>query len=372
MKSMNKKGMRLLLLSSCIVMAGACKEAPSAEMESEYEVLKVSPSDKEIFTYYPASIRGRQDVDIYPQVSGYLTRLCVEEGQTVHKGQVLFVIDQVPYKAALETAIANVEVAKAALETARLTYDSKKELYEHKVISAFDLKTAENNWLAAKAQVVQAKAQETNARNDLSYTEVKSPTDGVISTLPYRVGTLVGSGMSQPLTTVSDNSVMYVYFSMTERQLLELTDRHGSKNAVLEQIPGIKLQLSNDSVYEETGRIETISGIVERNTGTVSLRAAFPNDKGILYSGTSGNVILPTTIQNGIVIPQDATFEIQNKIYVFKVIDGKAQSFPIHTTRINGGKEYIVDAGLSAGDVIVTEGVGLLHEGTPIKMKQKK
>ncbi len=369
MKSMSRKWMRLFLLSSCVTMVGACKEAPLEETENEYKVLKVSPTNKEIFTYYPATIRGKQDIDIYPQVSGYLTRLCVEEGEYVRKGQVLFIIDQIPYKAELETAQANVEVAKATLETAQLTYESKKELYAHKVISEFDLKTSKNSWLAAKAQVALTKAQESNARNNLSYTEVKSPADGVVGTLPYRVGTLVSNNMPQPLTTVSDNSVMYVYFSMTERQLLSLTDRYGSKNNILKQMPKVKLRLSNDSIYKETGQIETISGIVERNTGTVSIRAAFPNKKEVLYSGTSGNIILPTMEHNSIVIPQAATFEIQNKTYVYKVIDGKAQSFPVNVTRVNGGKEYIVNTGLSAGDMIVIEGVGLLREGTPIKLK---
>ena len=172
--TLNKKWMRLMVLVGCAALTASCKQAPVAQMEAEYAVLKVSPSDKVLSTTYSATIRGRQDIDIYPQVSGFLTRLCVEEGQAVRKGQVLFIIDQVPYKAALETAVANVESAKAGLATAQLTYDSKKELFAKKVVSEFDLRTAENSWLTAKAQLAQAKAQEVSARNDLSYTEVKS------------------------------------------------------------------------------------------------------------------------------------------------------------------------------------------------------
>ena len=211
-----------LLLLCCVVVATGCKQAPPAQMETEYEVMTVSPADRMISSAYSATIRGRQDIDIYPQVSGTLTKVCVTEGQRVKNGQTLFIIDQVPYEAALQTAVANVESAKASLATAQLTYDSKEELYKENVVSSFDLSTAKNSLLAAKAQLAQAKAQEVSARNNLSYTVVKSPADGVVGTLPYRVGALVSSALAQPLTTVSDNSDMYVYFSMTENQLLGL------------------------------------------------------------------------------------------------------------------------------------------------------
>ena len=345
MMTLNRKWMRLIVLVGCAALTASCKQAPVAQMEAEYAVLKVSPSDKVLSTTYSATIRGRQDIDIYPQVSGFLTQLCVEEGQAVRKGQILFIIDQVPYKAALETAVANVESAKAGLATAQLTYDSKKELFAKK-------------------------AQEVSARNNLSYTEVKSPADGVIGTLPYRVGALVSASLPQPLTTVSDNSDMYVYFSMTENQLLALTRQYGSKAEALKNMPEVELQLNDKSMYGEKGRIETISGVVDRNTGTASLRAVFPNKNGLLYSGTSGNVILPVTMKGSLVIPQATTFEIQDITYVYKVVDGKAQSAPVSVTRVNGGQEYIVNDGLKEGDIIVAEGVGLLREGTPVKVKQ--
>lgn len=367
---MNKTSMRLILIISCATLAVSCKQAPAVQTEAEYAVLKVQPSDKVISTSYSATIRGRQDIDIYPQVSGFITKLCVEEGQTVRRGQVLFVIDQVPYQAALQTAEANVEAATASLATAKLTYDSKKELRARNVVSDFDLKTAENAWLSAKAQLAQMKAQELSARNNLSYTEVKSPCDGVVGTLPYRVGALVSANLPQPLTTVSDNSDMYVYFSMTENQLLALTRQYGSKAEALKDMPAVELQLNDKSVYSERGKIETISGVVDRSTGTASLRAVFPNGSGLLYSGTSGNVILPVAKTGTLVIPQVTTFEIQDKVYVYKVVDGKATSAPVSVTRVNGGQEYIVDEGLSEGDIIVAEGVGLLREGTPIKVKQ--
>ena len=208
------------------------------------------------------------------------------------------------------------------------------------------------------------KAQEVSARNNLSYTVVKSPSNGVVGTLPYRVGALVSASLPEPLTTVSDNSDMYVYFSMTENQLLNLIRRYGSKEEALKQMPEIDLMLNDNSAYSQKGKIETISGVIDRSTGTVSLRAVFPNKEGLLH-----NVVIPVQKNGAVVIPQAATFEIQDKVYVYKVVDGKAQSTPVQVTRVNGGKEFIVDEGLTAGEVIVTEGVGLLREGTPIKAK---
>ena len=174
-----------LLLLGCLVAAAGCKQAPPTQMETGYEVMTVSPTDRMISSAYSATIRGRQDIDIYPQVGGTLTKVSVTEGQRVKSGQTLFIIDQVPYEAALQTAVANVESAKASLATAQLTYDSKEELYKENVVSAFDLSTAKNSLLAAKAQLAQAKAQEVSARNNLSYTVVKSPADGVVGTLPW-------------------------------------------------------------------------------------------------------------------------------------------------------------------------------------------
>ena len=274
-----------------------------------------------------------------------------------------------PYIAALRTAEANVEAAKAGVATSQLTYDSKQELYAQKVVSEFDLKTSYNSLLSAKAQLAQAEAQRTNAANNLSYTEVKSPADGVVGTLPYRVGTLVGASLPKPLTTVSDNSNMYIYFSMTENQMLDLTRRYGSKDKALAEMPAIALQLNDRSVYPQEGKIETISGVIDTSTGTVSLRAVFPNKEGLLTSGGSGNVIIPVKKENCIVIPQAATYELQDKVFVYKVVDGKAQSAPVQVTRVNGGQEYIVENGLQVGDVIVAEGVGLLREGTPVQAK---
>ena len=354
---------------ACFMAAVSCGQAPTAMGPAEYAVMTIATTDREIPINYSATIRGRQDIAIYPQVSGTIFELCVNEGQTVSKGQPLFIIDQVPYKAALQTAEANVAAAKAGVATAQLTYDSKKELYAKNVVSQYDLLTAENTLLTAKAQLAQAEAQRVNAANNLSYTVVKAPANGVVGTLPYRVGALVSASISKPLTTVSDNSDVYVYFSMTENQLLNLTRQYGSIANTLKNMPDVRLVLNDGSVYDRTGRIESISGVIDTSTGSVQLRAVFPNADGLLHSGGAGSVIVPNIHKDCVVVPQVATFELQNKVYVYKVEDGKAASSMIDVEKINNGREYIVKSGLTPGDVIVAEGVGLLREGTPIVAK---
>ena len=365
---MKKHSIRAAALACCILMLG-CRQTPVQAPNSEYDVLTVAPTDRTLSADYSATIRGRQDIAIYAQVSGKIAQVCVNEGQRVRSGQTLFVIDQVPYKAALQTAEANVAAAKAGVATAQLTYDSKKELFARNVVSQFDLSTAENNLLTAKAQFAQAEAQRVNAANNLSYTVVGSPSNGVVGTLPYKVGALVGPSTPQPLTTVSDNSEMYVYFSMTENQLLNLTREYGSIDNTLKNMPDVQLRLNDGTIYDAAGRIEAISGVIDTSTGSVQLRAAFPNKNGLLHSGGSGNVILPHIYKACIVVPQAATFELQDKVYVYKVVDGKASSALISVDKISNGREYIVNSGLVPGDVIVAEGVGLIREGTPIQPK---
>ena len=356
-------------IMASFMAAVSCGQAPTEQGPAQYGVTTIATTDREIQSNYSATIRGRQDIDIYPQVSGTISELRVTEGQSVSKGQTLFIIDQVPYKAALQTAEANVAAAKASVATAQLTYDSKKELFAKSGVSQYALSTAENTLLTAKAQLAQAEAQRVNAANNLSYTVVKAPANGMVGTLPYRVGALVSASMPQPLTTVSDNSEMYVYFSMTENQLLNLTRKYGSIANTLKNMPDIQLQLNDGSIYDQTGRIESISGIIDSSTGSVQLRAAFPNKGGLLHSGGAGSIILPVNYTDCIVVPQVATFELQDKVYVYKVVDGKATSSMIDVEKINNGREYIVKSGLVPGDVIVAEGVGLLREGTPIVAK---
>lgn len=349
-----------------LVSMTSCKKQQPQMVATPHKTMTVETQSRELSTNYSATIRGRQDIEIYPQVGGTLQKLCVTEGQRVKKGQILFIIDQVPYKAALTTAEANVKAAEAALATAQLNYDSRKRLYDQQVVSDFDLRKAENDLLSAKAALEQAKAQRINAANNLSYTTVMSPSDGVVGTLPYRQGALVGSSMPQPLTTVSDNDEMYVYFSMNETSLLEMIREYGSPEEAIKKMPSIQLQLSDGSILPDSGRVESISGVIDRTTGSVTLRAAFPNKNHLLHAGSSGNVIIPTYYNNCIVIPQEATVELQDKVLVYKVVDGKAKSTQITVAPINDGREYIVLDGLKQGETIIAEGAGLVREGTPV------
>jgi membrane fusion protein (multidrug efflux system) len=355
-----------ILLMGGLVMTG-CKQAPQAQMGANYSLMSVTTTDAETQSQYAATIQGRQDIDIYPQVAGTITKVCVSEGDVVTKGQSLFIIDQVPYQAALQTAKANLQAAKAALSTAQLTYNSKKELFDKKVVSAFDLQTAENSLLTAKAQVAQMEALELSARNNLSYTVVKSPSNGIVGTIPYRVGALVSASIPQALTTVSDNSEMYVYFSMNENQLLALTRQYGSAAKAIAEMPEVTLQLNDGSEYGLKGKVESISGVLDRQTGAVTLRAVFANPDRLLCSGATGNVIIPGIYKDAIVIPQAATVRLQDKIMVYKVVDGKAVSALITVAPNNDGQTYIVTGGLEAGEEIVAEGAGLVREGTQVK-----
>ena len=370
----NKIGMRKIhlyvaLLWVFVGLAG-CRQSAQNDTAgsgvSEEALLTITRQDVAIEETYSAAIRGRQDIAIMPQVSGTLTELRVVEGERVKKGQVLFVVDQVPFRAQVETSEANVKVAEANVATARLVYESKQQLFAEEVISQFDLQTAENNYLSAQAGLAQANAALVIARNNLNYTEVKSPSDGVVGTLPFRIGALVSPQMPQPLTTVSDNAVMYVYFSMTENQWLSLVRRYGSKEEALRQMPAVALLLNDGSRYEREGRIETVSGVIDPQTGTVSVRAAFPNPDGLLTAGGAGNVVLSRTQANAIAIPRTATFEIQDKVFVYRAVDGHAVATQVAVSRLNGGKTYVVESGLQEGDMIITEGVAMLKDGAEI------
>lgn len=364
-----KKNICFAAMLSALLSVG-CKEAPQTQQAVPYASMTLTTSDAEIETQFSASIRGRQDIQIMPQVGGTISKVCVTEGQEVRNGQTLFVIDQVPYRAALRTAEANVQAAEAGVATAQLTYESKQELFAKNVVSEYDLRLAENQLLTAKAALAQAEAQEVNARNSLSYTVVKAPANGVVGTIPYRVGALVGPTMPQPLTTVSDNSQMYVYFSMNETALLNMARNLGSMEKVLQTLPKPLLQLSDGSTYSEPGVIESISGVIDPSTGSISVRAVFPNPGRLLHSGGSGNIVLRHLNKNCIVIPCIATFELQDKVYVYAVEEGKATSKMIEVIKLDG-KSYIVKSGLKPGEVILTEGVAMMREGTPVLLESE-
>lgn len=371
-QALMKRKILALIIGATALAACHQTQVKSTQKENYYETMEVTRSDRTLTTGYSAAISGVQTVEIRPQISGMITDILIEEGESVTKGQVLFVIDQTPYKAAYEIAVANVKSAEAALSTAKLILDSNKDLYEQDVVSEFDLMTAQNDLVEAEAKLALCKAEEVNASNNLSYTEVRSPVNGVASMIPYRVGALVNSNITQPLVTVSDDSRVYAYFSMAENQMLDMVQQYGSLNNAIKQMPEVELIMSNGDKYEHTGKINAISGTISESTGAVSIRAVFNNRNHLLRNGGSGTIIIPMTLKNCIVIPQAATYELQDRVFVYKVVDGKASATEIRISPQNNGVEYIVEEGLEVGDVIVAEGAGLIKEGTTIRSKSEK
>lgn len=312
-------------------------------------------------------MKGREIVEVRPQVSGLITKILIAEGQKVRKGQTLFVIDQVPYQAALNIAESALKSAQAAAESAQLTYDSKQRLLSEQVISDYDVRTAYQSLIATQAQVAQAQAQVNNARNSLSYTVVRSPVSGVAGMIPYHVGSLVSSNISEPLISVCDDSEMWVYFSLSEREVTDLTLQYGSLEKFLQGMPDVSLLLSNGREYSEKGRVDAVSGIVDASTGAVTVRAVFPNSQHLLRNGGTGTVVVSSVKDKVIVIPQTATFELQNKVFVYRVVNGKTAQTEIKVAPLDDGINYIVEEGLSEGDVIIAEGAGLIREGLEVK-----
>lgn len=352
------------------LLAFSCGNSQQGGMPAlSLAVMTVEPTSQELNSAYPATIKGQQDIEIRARVSGYITKLCVDEGAVVHKGQPLFLIDAVPYQKAVQAAEAAVEVAKANVATTQLTVDSKTELHAQNIISDYDLQTAKNSLASAKAALAQAEAQLASARNDLSYTTITSPSDGVVGTIPFRVGSLVGTTTQEPLTVVSDINKMFVYFSMNEKQLLALTrQKDGSVNSMIGAMPEVHLQLADGTMYPAKGKIETLSGVIDLSTGAVQMRATFPNAQRLLRSGGTGTVLIPSVLDSALLIPQSATYEVQDKKFVYVLGDSsKVKNTEITVFPLDNGKQYVVTSGLKPGEQVVVEGVATLRDGMPIQ-----
>ncbi|MCI9608391.1 MAG: efflux RND transporter periplasmic adaptor subunit [Muribaculaceae bacterium] len=325
-----------------------------------YATMVLTPTNSALETTYPALIKGKTDIAIRPQVTGFITKVHVDEGQQVRKGQTLFTLDQVQFNAAVEQAQAAVNAAKTAVATAQLTANSKRELLNKNIISNYEYQLADNQLQTAKAQLAQSEAALTTARKNLAFTVVTAPSDGVVGRIPNREGSLASPTSAEPLTTVSDNSEVYAYFSLTEKDLLEMSDNgQRSIKSAIDSMPAVKLRLADGSIYPIEGKVATVSGVIDNSTGAASVRALFNNPSGILRSGATGNIVMPRDEENVIVIPQKATFELQDKKFVFVVNDSNiVRSTPITIAPVNDGKNYVVTSGLKAGDRIAIEGVG--------------
>lgn len=356
------------MLASC----GGSNDKQGSAPEFAVRTIEAQPASLE--ATYPATFKGVQDVEIRPKVSGNITKVCVSEGETVKAGQVLFVIDDVVYKATERQAQASVDAAAAQLATAKLTSENAQNLFDNNVIGTYELQSAQNSYESAKASLAQAEANLVSAKDNLSFCYVKSPADGVVGDLPYKVGALVSSSISDPLTTVSKISTMEIYFSMTEKQLLELTKTAGGLHSAINDFPVVKLQLADGTMYDYDGKLVNVSGVIDQTTGSVSMKAHFPNPDLVLKSGGSGNVVIAKTDSAALVIPQETVTQVQDRFFVFAVDkDNNVKYTPITVNSDNDGVNYIVESGLQAGDRIVVKGVSSLTDGqaiTPITEAQ--
>ncbi len=368
-----KKTTSLLICAMILIMSASCgSQTDEQQGPSQIKAMKIQARTVAELFEYPAQLRGIQDVEIYPQVSGTITDINVKEGQLVKKGQILFVINQVPFIAAYETAKADLDAAKAAVATAELTYENYKVLYEKNVVSKYQMMVNYNQMLSAKAAQAQAEAALLKAREDLSFTEVKSPVNGIVGVLPYKAGSLVGPQISQPLTTVSDNSQIEAVFSISEVFYLMYTKYMNGmdrENGSADNGQELKLKLKDNSIFEHGGKLETLSGVIDPGTGSLNVKALFNNPDRLLVSGGTGKVLILYSEHGSIVIPRTAVKELQDKSFVLKVVDGKTVMSEITVVRLNGtkaGKEYMVTEGLKEGDVILVEGVAKTPEGVEV------
>ncbi len=364
---MRRFGNVLVAIVLGVALFTACKGGKQQGSATEYPVMVIKTVDVDMATSYSATIIGHNDIAVYPQVSGTITEVKIHEGMQVKEGQVLFIIDQVPYQAAYDQAVANYEAAKVAVATAQLNYDSEVKLYESNVVSEFDLMQSLNSLNSAKATLAQCDAAVVNAENNLSYTEVKSPRTGVTGTVPYWEGTLVSPSMAQPLTNVSENDGMYVLFSLNETAALDLAMSYGSMDAAIQKMPDLYLKLSNGQIYSHPGRVVSVSGLVNASTGAVQVKADFPNQERFLMSGANASILFPDLYRDVIMIPQEAASQLQDKYFVYKVVDGVTKSTQIEVLAKNDGKNFIVTSGLEVGDKIVSQGAGLLRSNLQVK-----
>lgn len=379
--NINSFNMKLFYLSSfactCVCLAGALtscggkNQSQQAMQAPVLSVMTVTESNSTLDSAIPATLEGENDVEIRPQVSGFLTKVHVKDGERVSKGQVLFTIDQVQLQAAVEQAQAAVAVAQANVNTAQTNADNNKILLDKNIISASAYQTSVDGLNAAKAQLNQAKAALISAQKNLSYTTVTAPVSGIVGSIPYKEGTLVSP--STLLTILSNNSDMQALFSLNEKTLLELTDdgKRTLRQAV-DSMPEITLQLATGSIYPYKGKVISISGVIDPTTGSAQAKAIFPNPDGMLHSGNTGNILIPVEHDGVVEIPQNATFEVQDMKFVYVVGDSaKVHSRPITVAPLNDGKKYIITSGLKPGEVIVTEGIGIsVADGMTITPKE--
>jgi len=348
----------------------AAAAAAAAGQPKAYKVVTLSPQSATLNVDYPASIQGQENIEIRPRVDGYIEKIFVDEGAVVKAGQPLFKISAPQYEQDVRTATAGIKSAQASVSAAKLAVNKVTPLVQQQIVSKYELESAQFNYESAMATLSQARAALVNAQTNVGYTLVKSPVNGVVGSIPFRLGSLASASNTTALTTVSSIGNVYAYFAFNEKQLLTITKDSTSTSlaAKIQKIPAVSLLLSDGTEYGEKGKIETINGLINTATGSVNVRARFPNSKGIIRSGSSTKVRIPQDVKNKIIVPQSATFELQDKRFASVVgKDGKTKNVVITVLDNTIGNYYVVESGLKEGDQIVLEGVANLKEGTQIK-----
>lgn len=348
------KTMSLLLVATSLF---SCHEKTVQQQIPEYAVMVIEEEPVIVKHSFPTLISGDTDAEVRSNVSGMIIKKHIVEGDIVKEGDILMEIDHAPYQADYNMALANVNAAEVAVETAELTALNKTNLYQKGIISEYEKKLADNSLESAKAQLEQAKAQLETARINLDYSYIKSPNDGVVGAIPVSVGSLVSPSTSEPLTTVSQIDIVCADFSINEKIMLYYTSKGGVKD-ILKVLPEVELKLADGSMYEHKGRIMSVAGSIDTKTGAANISADFPNPDKLLRSGATGTIYLPREIVNARLIPQNATFEMQDKKFVYVFNDSITEMREIQVDNLTYEQNYIVTSGLELGEVVVIEGVG--------------
>ena len=367
---MSTKSIILFTIASLALVSCKSKEAEFQKPIQSYNVIELHQQEAELYSEYPATLQGIEDIEIRPMINGYIEKTYIDEGQEVKKGDLLFKISNPQFAQDVNMYAARVASAKTAVEAAKIQVDKTKPLVEQGIISAYELTNANLALDMRKAELEQAKATYSNAQTNLGYTLIKSPVNGVVGKLPYKLGSYVYSNTVLPLTVVSNISKVYAYFSINEKDQLKMFETIEGKNFQdkISKIPPVTLLLSNGEIYAKEGHVETFSGLINTQTGSFNVRASFDNTNKMLRSGSSASVRIPTHLKNVIIIPQKATSELQDKRLAFIVGEGETVTgVPIKVVEIPGGKYFVVTEGLNPKDKLIIEGIGIVPEGTKIK-----
>lgn len=363
---------KFVLLISVILLSCGDKKPKTKDKDKtiqSYQVLTLAPRQVTVYNNFPASVQGQNVVEIKPMVSGYLQDIYVSEGATVTKGQLLFRIKNPQYEQDIVTAKGAIKIAEANVNTARMNVEKARPLVEQEIVSKYQLSSAQYALQSEQAALSQAKATLANAMTNQGYTYIRSPQSGTIGLIPFKIGALVSSTATEPLTTLSNTTNVFAYFSLNEKQLMDfLANMQGTTTAEkLKNMPLVTLVMADGTVYPEKGRLETASGGIDSSTGTATFKATFSNKLGLIQNGASATIRIPVNMDNSLLVPQIAIYQMQDKSFVYKLTKGNmVMSTAVTTSPTDDGNFVVVKDGVNAGDKLVLNGLNI-NDSTVIK-----